>query len=160
MSSVKGGNSGNNGSNLNKDNILKPTFDTLIEEGQQAFEAYITDLREIFLLCCDVLQQGTILRDTTPIVFHKPEVIPKVWPDPSPSHNDIQVIIDSTLERQAKTTNELLRGLIEERDGKNLKLLKLIILLLLALLVLLKPIHTQVVHRWVALQWLTPLPSW
>jgi hypothetical protein len=29
---MKGGNSGNNGSNLDKGNILKPTFDTLMEE--------------------------------------------------------------------------------------------------------------------------------
>jgi hypothetical protein len=68
-------------------------------------------------------------------------------------------MINSTLERQAKSTDELLRMLIEERDGKKLMLLKLIILLLLALLVLLKPIYTQVVHRRAALQCLTPLPS-
>jgi hypothetical protein len=48
-SSMKGGNSGNNGSDLNKENILKPTFDTLTEDGWQAFKAYITDIREIFL---------------------------------------------------------------------------------------------------------------
>jgi type II secretory pathway component PulM len=68
-------------------------------------------------------------------------------------------MIDSVLERQAKSTDELLCRLIEERDGKNLMLLKLILLLLLALLVLVKPIHTQVVHRRAALQFLTPLPS-
>jgi carbon starvation protein CstA len=55
-------------------------------------------------------------------------------------------MIDSTLERQAKSIDELLRRLIEERYGKNLMLLVLI-LLLLVLLVLLKLIHTQVVHR-------------
>jgi hypothetical protein len=60
-------------------------------------------------------------------------------------------MINSVLERQAKSTDELLRRLIEERDRKNLILLVLIILLLLVLLVLLKLIHTQVVHRWVAL---------
>jgi hypothetical protein len=102
MSSMKGGNFGNNGSDLDKGNILKPTFDTLTEEGQHAFRAYIADLRELFLSCCKVTRQGTILRDTTPIVFHKPEVIPEVRPDSSPSHNDIQVMIDSMLERQAK----------------------------------------------------------
>jgi hypothetical protein len=31
---MKGGNSGDNRSNLDKGNILKPTFDTLTEEGQ------------------------------------------------------------------------------------------------------------------------------
>jgi hypothetical protein len=51
---MKGGNSGSNRSNLNKGNIIKPTFDTLMEEGRQAFEAYITDLRELFLSCCEV----------------------------------------------------------------------------------------------------------
>jgi hypothetical protein len=30
---MKGGNSGSNGSDLNKGNILKPNFDTLMEEG-------------------------------------------------------------------------------------------------------------------------------
>jgi uncharacterized protein YqhQ len=66
-------------------------------------------------------------------------------------------MIDSALERQANSTNELLRRLIEERHGKNLMLLKLILLLLLTLLVLLKPIHTQVAHRRVTLPCLTPL---
>jgi hypothetical protein len=36
-------NSGNNGFDFNKGNIFKPNFDTM------AFEAYITDLRELFL---------------------------------------------------------------------------------------------------------------
>jgi hypothetical protein len=35
---MKGGNSGNNGSDLDKGNILKPTFDTLTEEGRKAFK--------------------------------------------------------------------------------------------------------------------------
>jgi hypothetical protein len=116
---MKGGTSDNNRSDLDKGNILKPTFDTLTEEGRQAFEAYIADLRELFLSRCEVMWQGIVLRDTTPIVFHKPEVIPEVRPDPSSSHNDIQFMIDSTLERQAKSTDELLRRLIEEWDGKN-----------------------------------------
>jgi hypothetical protein len=46
---VKGGNSGHNGSNLDKGNILEPTFDTLIEEGRNAFEAYRANHEEIFL---------------------------------------------------------------------------------------------------------------
>jgi hypothetical protein len=36
---MKGGNSDHNRSNLDKDNILKPTFNTLTEEGRKAFEA-------------------------------------------------------------------------------------------------------------------------
>jgi hypothetical protein len=119
------------------------------------FKAYIADLRELFLLRCEVTRQGTSFWDTTPIVFHKSEV----RPDPSSSRNDIQFMINSTLVRQAKSIDELLRRLIEEQDGKNLMLLKLILLLLLVLLVLLKPIHTKVVHRRAALQCLTPRPS-
>jgi hypothetical protein len=96
---MKGVNSGNNGSNLDKGNILMPTFDTLTEEGRQAFEAYIINLKELFLSRGEVTWQGTVLRDTTPIVFHKREVIPEVRSDPSSSRNDIQVMIDSVLER-------------------------------------------------------------
>jgi hypothetical protein len=79
---MKGGNSSNNGFDLDKGNILKPTFDTLMEEGRRAFKAYLTDLTELFLLCCEVMQQGTVLQDTTLIIFNKPEVTPDVRPDP------------------------------------------------------------------------------
>jgi hypothetical protein len=51
---MKGGNSGNNGSDLDKNNILKPTLDTLTEEGRKAFEAYHTNLEELFLSRCEV----------------------------------------------------------------------------------------------------------
>jgi hypothetical protein len=117
---MNGGNSGNHRSDLDKGNILQPTFDTLTEEGRKAFETYLADLRELFLSRCEVTRQRTILRDTTPIVFNKFEVISEVRPDPSPSHNDIQFMIDSALERQAKSTDELLRRLIEEHDEKKL----------------------------------------
>jgi hypothetical protein len=156
---MKGGNSGTNGSSLNKDNIIKPTFETLMEEGRKAFKACRANIKELFLSHCEVMRQGTILKDTTSIIFHKAEIIPEVQPNPSLSHNDIQSMITSTLERQAKSTTELLRRLIEDRDGKNLTLLVLILLLFLALLVLLKLIHKQVVHRQAALQCPTPQPS-
>jgi hypothetical protein len=52
------------------------------------------------------------------IAFHKPDVIPEVWLDPSPSRNDIQSMINYALERQTKTTDKLLRRLIEEREGQ------------------------------------------
>jgi hypothetical protein len=120
MSNMKGENSGNNGSNLNKGNIIKPTFNTLTEEGHKAFEAYRANLEELFISRCEVTQHGTVLKDTTPIVFNKPEVIPKVRPDSSPSCNDIQSMINSALDRQAKNTDELLCTLIEEQDGKKL----------------------------------------
>jgi hypothetical protein len=119
-SSMKGGNSGTNGSDLDKNNILKPTFDTLTEEGRKAFKAYRTNFEELFLSHCKVMQHGTVLRDTIPIIFHKPEVTPEVWPDPSPSHNDVQSMINSLLERQAKSIHELLHKLIEVRDRNKL----------------------------------------
>jgi hypothetical protein len=53
-SSMKGGDSSRNGSDLDKSNILKTTFDTLMKEGRKAFEAYHANLEEIFLLCCEV----------------------------------------------------------------------------------------------------------
>jgi hypothetical protein len=84
---------------IDKGNILKPTFDTLTEEGHKAFEAYHANLEELFLLRCEVMWQGTVLLDTTPIIFNKPEVIPEVQPNTSSSHNDIQVVINSALER-------------------------------------------------------------
>jgi hypothetical protein len=65
MSIMKAGNSDNNGFDLDKGNILKPTFDTLTDEGRQAFKAYIADLRELFLSYCEVTRQGTVLQDTT-----------------------------------------------------------------------------------------------
>jgi hypothetical protein len=158
-SSMKGGNSDNNGSDFDKSNILKSTFDTLMKEGHKVFEAYRVNFKEPFLSRGEVTHQGTILQDTTSIVFNKTEVIPEVWLDSSPSRNDIQAMINSALERQAKSTDELLRRLVEERDGKNLTLLAIILLLLFALLVLLKLINTQVVHRRVTLQCPTPQPS-
>jgi hypothetical protein len=54
MSSMNGGNSGHNGYDLDKGNILKPTFDTLMDEGRKAFEAYRANLEELFLPCCEV----------------------------------------------------------------------------------------------------------
>jgi hypothetical protein len=94
--------------------------DTLAEEGRKVFEMYRNNLEELFLSCCEVTRHGTVLKDTTLIVFNKPEAIPEVQPNPSFSRNDIQFMIDSALERQAKSTDELLRRLIEERDGKKL----------------------------------------
>jgi hypothetical protein len=52
---MKGGNSGHNGSDLDKGNILKPTFDTLTKEGRKAFQAYRTNLEELFLSRCEVM---------------------------------------------------------------------------------------------------------
>jgi hypothetical protein len=54
MASMKGENSDNNRSDLDKGNILNPTFDTLTEEGHKAFKAYRTNLEELFLSRCEV----------------------------------------------------------------------------------------------------------
>jgi hypothetical protein len=70
---MKGENSSKYRSDLDKSNILKPTFDTLTEEGRKAFEAYHTNLEELFLSHCEVTWHGTVLKDTTAIVFHMPE---------------------------------------------------------------------------------------
>jgi hypothetical protein len=86
---MKDGNSGHNGSNLDKGNILKPTFGTWTEEGHKAFKAYRANLEELFLSCCEVTRQGMVLKDTTLIIFTKPEVIPEVRSNPSPSLNNV-----------------------------------------------------------------------
>jgi hypothetical protein len=96
-SNMKSGNSSNNGSDLDKGNILKPTLDTLTYEGRKAFEAYRVNIEELLLSHCEVTRHGTVLKDTTLIIFNKPEVILVVRSDPSPSHNNIQVMINSVL---------------------------------------------------------------
>jgi hypothetical protein len=119
-SSTKSENSSNNGSGPDKGNILKPTFNTLMEEGCKAFDAYHANLEELFLSHCKVMRHGTVLKDTTPIIFNRPEVISEARPNPSLSHNDVQVMINYALDKQAKSTNELLRRLIEKWNGKKL----------------------------------------
>jgi hypothetical protein len=71
---MNGGNSGKNGFDLDKGNILKLTFDTLTEEGHKAFDVYHANPEEIFLSRCKVTWQGSVLWDTTSIVFNMPEV--------------------------------------------------------------------------------------
>jgi hypothetical protein len=96
---MKGGNSVNNGSDLDKGNILKHTFDTLTEEGHKTFDAYHVNLEELFLSCCKVIRHRIVLKETTPIIFNRPEVIPEVRPNLSLSYIDVQVMINSALER-------------------------------------------------------------
>jgi hypothetical protein len=55
-----------------------------------------------------------------PINIRKAEVTPEVRSNPSLSLDDVQVMINSTLKRQANSSDELMRRLIEERDGKKL----------------------------------------
>jgi hypothetical protein len=68
----------------------------------------------------EVMWMGLILKDTTLIIIHKAEVTPEVRPNPSLSLNDIQSMINSALERQTKSSAELMSRLIEGWDGKKL----------------------------------------
>jgi hypothetical protein len=105
---------------LNKDNIIKPTFDNLTEEDHKALEAYRREVDELLFSCYEATRQGLIQKDTMPIVIRKAEVTPKVRSNPSLSINNVQVLINSMLERQAKSSDELMHRLIEEQDGKKL----------------------------------------
>jgi hypothetical protein len=119
-SSMKGGNSDTNGSDLDKNNIIKPTFDTLMNEGRKALESYHDDLDELFYSHYEVMWQGCVLKDAASIIICKVKVTPEVWPNPLLSLDGIQSMINSVLERQAKSSDKLVRRLIEEQDGKKL----------------------------------------
>jgi hypothetical protein len=103
MSSMKGVNSHTNGSNLDKNNIIKTTFDTLTDEGRKALEAYHADPEKLFYSRYEVTRLGAVLKDA-----------PEVRPKPPLSLDDVQSMINSVLERQAKVTDELLCRLIEK----------------------------------------------
>jgi hypothetical protein len=66
------------------------------------------------------MRQGVILKDTSLIIIRKAEITPEVQPNPSLSLDIVQSMINSTFERQAKSSDELVRRFIEERDGKKL----------------------------------------
>jgi hypothetical protein len=117
---MKKGNFGTNGSDLDKNNFIKPTLDTLMQDGRKALESYHANLDELFYSCYEVMQQRVILKDTAPIIIHKAKVAPEVQPNPSLSLDDVESMINSALERQAKSSDELVRRLIEERHGKKL----------------------------------------
>jgi hypothetical protein len=117
---MKGGNSYANGSDLNKNNIIKPTFDTLTKEGRKSLEAYHTDLEELFYSCYEMMWHGTILKDAMPIIIRKADVTLEVRPNPPLSLEDVQSMINFVLQRQAKSSDELMRRLIEEWDEKKL----------------------------------------
>jgi hypothetical protein len=75
---MKKGNSDTNGSNLDKNNIIKPTFGTLTGEGHKALESYHTDLDELFYSHYEVTWRGSVLKEATSIIIHKAEVTPEV----------------------------------------------------------------------------------
>jgi hypothetical protein len=124
-----------------------------------AFEAYRTDLEELFFSRYKMTWQRAILKETAPIIIRKAEVTPEVQLNSSLSLNDVQSMINFVLAKQAKSTDELMRRLIEERDVGNLLILVLILLLLLVRLILLKLIHKQVAHRRAVLQCQTHQPT-
>jgi hypothetical protein len=117
---MKKGGPGINRSDLNKDNIIKPTIDHLSEVDHKALKAYHKEVDEIFLSHHEVTRQGLIQKDATPINIRKSEVTREVWSNPSLSLDDVQVMINSALERQAKSSNELMSRMIEERNRKKL----------------------------------------
>jgi hypothetical protein len=59
-STMKKGGPGTNGSDLNKDNIIKPTLDHLSEEDCKALEAYHKEVNELFLSHYEVTRQGLV----------------------------------------------------------------------------------------------------
>jgi hypothetical protein len=76
-SSMKIGGFGVNGSDLNKNNIIKPTFNTLTEEDHKVLETYCMEVDELFYSCYEVTRQGLILKDTTSVNILKVEVTSK-----------------------------------------------------------------------------------
>jgi hypothetical protein len=92
----------------------------LTEEDHKALEAYRTEVDELFFLRHEVMRQGLIQKDAALIVIRKAEVTPEVRSNPLLSLDNVQSMINSTLERQAKSIVELMCRLIEERDRKNL----------------------------------------
>jgi hypothetical protein len=67
-----------------------------------------------------VTRHGLVKRDKSSITIYKSKVTPRVKSNPLLSLDDVQVIINSALERQAKSSNEMMCRLIEKRDVKQL----------------------------------------
>jgi hypothetical protein len=117
---MKKENSGTNGFDLDKNNIIKPTFDTLAEDDHKALENYRTDQDELFYSYYELMRQVVVLKDAAPIIICMVEVTPEVRSNTSLSLDVVQFMINSTLERQMSSNHELLRRLIEKRDRKKL----------------------------------------
>jgi hypothetical protein len=67
-----------------------------------------------------VTRHGLVKRDKSSITIYMTKVTPRVKSNPLLSLDDVQVIINSALERQAKSSNEMMCRLIEKRDVKQL----------------------------------------
>jgi hypothetical protein len=131
----------------------------LTKKGRKALESYHIDLDELFYSRYEVTQQGVILKDTVPIIIHKAEVAPEVRTNPSLSLDDVQSMINSALERQAKSNDGLVCMLIEERDGKKLANSDVNPSSSSCPVNFLNQIRKQVAHRRAALQCQTHQPS-
>jgi hypothetical protein len=116
---MKNGDPDTNGSHLDNDNIIKHTLDHLSEEDRKTLETY-HEVDKIFLLRHKVTRQGLIQKYAASINIRKSEVTPEVQSNLSLSIDDVQVMINFALDRQAKSINELKRRLIEERNDKKL----------------------------------------
>jgi hypothetical protein len=86
---MKKGGSNINGSDLNKNNIIKSTFDTLMEVDHKALKTYRADLDELFYSHYEVMRHGLVLEDIMSIIIRKVEVTPEVRPNPSLSLDDV-----------------------------------------------------------------------
>jgi hypothetical protein len=67
-----------------------------------------------FLLMLRGDAAGLILTDIAPIIIRKAEVTSEVQSNPSLSLSDVQSMINSVLERQARSIDELMCSVIEE----------------------------------------------
>jgi hypothetical protein len=100
---MKKGDPSTNGSILNRNNIIKPTLDHMFEEDCKVLQAYSKEVDEIFLSHYEVTRQGLVQRDEA--LIYKSVVTPEVRSNPSLSLDDVQVMINTALERQAKRCN-------------------------------------------------------
>jgi hypothetical protein len=117
---MKKGGSSVNESDLNKDNIIKPILDNLMEEDRKMLKAYHKEVDELFFSRYLVKRQRLTEKEAVLIVIHKAELTPKVRSSPTLSLDDVQYMINSALVRQVKSSDELMHRLIEEQDRKNL----------------------------------------
>jgi hypothetical protein len=69
---------------------------------------------KVFLSCYEITRHGLIESDATPITIYKSEVKNNL----SISLDDIQIMINYVLEKQGKSSNEMIHRLIEERWKK------------------------------------------
>ena len=86
-----------NGSEVDPNNVITPTFDELPEEHRQEIERRKLEYEKTMLACFQKTRQGIIMKETAlPSVSTNPEVkntVSKI----SPSHEDIAHMINQTV---------------------------------------------------------------